>query len=104
MKGLLVSILVNKSYGSASNGGISSKHSQVILTGKGLPEIFEPSEDTPEVRLCERLIGGKTYLSAYPIEPVSSDRTGYMFGGCFIYTSDSRFPNAYPIPLHDRTE
>jgi len=27
-----------------------------------------------------------------------------MFGGNFIYTSDSRFPNKYPIAIHDRYE
>jgi hypothetical protein len=27
-----------------------------------------------------------------------------MFGGTFIYSSDSRFPSKYPIPLHDRVE
>jgi hypothetical protein len=25
-------------------------------------------------------------------------------GGTFIYSSDSRFPSKYPIPLHDRVE
>ena len=29
---------------------------------------------------------------------------GYMFGGNFIHTSDSRIPNDYPIPIHDRQE
>jgi hypothetical protein len=27
-----------------------------------------------------------------------------MFGGAFIWDSDSRFPAKYPIPLHDRIE
>jgi hypothetical protein len=27
-----------------------------------------------------------------------------MFGGTFIFSSDSRFPSHYPIPLHDRVE
>ena len=27
-----------------------------------------------------------------------------MFGGNFVYTSDSRFPSDYPIPIHDRFE
>lgn len=27
-----------------------------------------------------------------------------MFGGTFVYSSDSRFPEKYPVPLHDRFE
>lgn len=27
-----------------------------------------------------------------------------MFSGAFVYTSDSRFPNQFPIPVHDRSE
>jgi hypothetical protein len=58
--------------------------------------VFEPSEDAPAVEL--RTLGG--VLSAKPAE----DPRWWMFGGCFIYTSDSRFPSHAPIALHDRTE
>jgi hypothetical protein len=27
-----------------------------------------------------------------------------MFGGCFLWTSDGRFPSPHPIALHDRWE
>ena len=30
--------------------------------------------------------------------------THSMFGGNFIYTSDSRFPSRAPIQVHDRVE
>jgi len=104
MKGLLVSILETKGQGDCSNNGISSKCKHVILVGKGIPEIFESNEDIPAVRIVERDLHHGTYLTAYPVEPCPPNCTGYMFGGTFIYCSDSRFPAKYPVPLHDRTE
>ena len=104
MKGLLCFIYENKSFGNCSNGGISSKVKSVILTGKRIAQIFEPDDDKPEVRLEHRLVCGRPYLTAYPVEPIKKGNIGYMCGGCFIYTSDGRFPASYPIPLHDRQE
>lgn len=43
-------------------------------------------------------------VKAYPVQDPPAGCTPWMFGGNFIYTSDSRFPAEYPIPLHDRTE
>lgn len=104
MKGLLASILENKDIGNCSNNGISSRCTRVIIVGEGIPEIFESDEDTPSVRIVKRDLHGGIYLTAYPIEPCPSNRTGYMMGGTFIWSHDSRFPAKYPIPLHDRTE
>jgi hypothetical protein len=39
------------------------------------------------------------HLHAEPISP-----GWYMASGKFIWTSDSRFPNDYPISLHDRVK
>ena len=102
MKGLLCSILEDKRIGNCSNNGISNRFDQVILVGAGIAEIFEPSEDCPAVKLIRRNIGGE-YLSVEPIDRDES-KTPYMAGGAFIYSSDSRFPSSYPIPLHDRQE
>jgi hypothetical protein len=41
---------------------------------------------------------------ARPVGPDGKARTGGMFGGNFITTSDSRFPVTAPIPVHDRFE
>jgi hypothetical protein len=104
MKGLLVDILENKGIGNCSNNGISSRFKQVILVGPEIPEIFESTEETPAVRIVERNLQSGLYLTAYPVEPCPSNKNGYMMGGTFIWTSDSRFPSDYPIPLHDRME
>jgi hypothetical protein len=55
------------------------------------------------------LAGIGEYLHAEPVDGERDARregktVGPMFGGNFVYTSDSRFPNKYPIPVHDRWE
>ncbi len=78
------------------------KTNQVTLIGDGVEGPFEPSEDAPAVRLVRRTFGDYKYLHAEP----SLRRNGawYMASGKFIWTCDSRFPNDYPIALHDRVE
>jgi hypothetical protein len=83
--------------GSCANGGISNRVDKVILVGPDIPEIFAPTSDTPAVEL--RVLGDE--MNA---EPVGRDNTWWMFGGAFIYTSDSRFPSRAPIALHDHCE
>jgi len=107
MKGLRVNIY-KPHYGDRSNGGISSKAGKATLVPSadfpGVPEIFEAGEDAPAIALVKRNIGGE-YLTAYPIgEDGTVDNAGRMFGGCYVSTSDSRFPAKYPVPLHDRKE
>lgn len=101
-KGLHVSIYknANAEFGDCSNRGLSSRHNRATLTGPNIPEIFEPSEDAPEVQLLPGNLGHG--YKAVPAE--HGEGAGPMFGGCFIYTSDSRFPSKQPIPLHDRWE
>ena len=97
-KGLMVSIY--KSEHNCSNGGVSAHHDDAILTGPGVPEIFEPREDMPEVELLTGNLG-----HGFKVVPkLHRAGAGPMFGGCFIYTSDSRFPSDAPIALHDRWE
>lgn len=85
-----------------TNGGISSKCDTVTLVDIGVP-LFEPSPESPAVRIVRRNLGGEVYLHAVPVEQPAG-LVGPMFGGNFIYTSDSRFPSSYPIALHDRWE
>ena len=96
--GLLVFVLRSKT--DCTNGGISSKHDQFVLTGPGIEGPFIPDARAPELRLVRRDIGGE-YLSCEPVARPAG-KVGPMFGGNFIHTSDSRFPSKYPIPVHDR--
>jgi len=103
MKGLICSILEPKDIGNCSAHGISSRVRKVTLVGPGIAGIFEPSEDAPAVALKElRISEDRLHVFARPIEIPEGAHS--MMGGCFIWTSDSRFPSRQPIPLHDRVE
>ena len=81
-----------------TNCGISSKHDRFVLTGEGIAEIFEPDDDMPELQLKVR---GTDHLCCEPA--FAPTGRGWMFGGNFLYSSDSLFPE-YPIAIHDRQE
>lgn len=100
-KGLLVTIY--KSSNDCTNGGVTAKANSIILTGEGVPEIFSISEGDIYLKLVKRNLGGSEYLHAEPVGQ-GSKGVGFMFGGNFIHTSDSRFVSKYPIPVHDRSE
>ena len=104
IKGLHCDVLRAKYDGvDCTNGGISSKHDTFVLVGLGQEaQVFEPSKDAPALKLVKRIISGEVYLHA---EPVNSPKgVGWTFGGNFLHTSDGRFPNRYPIAIHDRQE
>lgn len=100
--GLICGILESKWIGNCSNGGISSKHKAVVLVDAKGP--FDPAPDMPAVKLVHRVIFGKPYVHAEPLEDPPTGTIGWMAGGCFIESCDGRFPSSYPIPLHDRCE
>jgi hypothetical protein len=98
MSGLLV-FTYRHDGGDCTNGGLSSKHDQFVLTwGETGP--FEPDAKTPELVLVK---GPYNSLRAVPRKLVES-KQWVMFGGNFVYTSDSRFPSDQPIKIFDRVE
>lgn len=113
-KGLHVQVLRPAGMGDCTNGGVSSKFDHLILTGPGIPGIFEPTPNCPEVRLCvEWPMAGLRRVCARPVGTDGKVEEGggcWMFGGNFVYSSDARFPefgdagDHFPIPLHDRCE
>lgn len=111
MKGLLVSVYRKAGDGifdgDTTNGGISSKHGRLILVGDGVPGVFSATEDTPAIRLIKRRVMGRAFWIAAPLDATFEGEGGgfpYMFGGNFLYTSDSRFPSDAPIKIFDRLE
>lgn len=106
MKGLLVSVYRSASNNGydCTNGGISSKHNSLILVGDGVAEVFEESDRNPAIRLIKRKVMGREFWIAAPIEAGFSSGFPYMFGGNFLYSSDSRFPSDAPIKIFDRLE
>jgi hypothetical protein len=106
--GLLCGVLRNAAHAGAdtSNGGVSAQVTRVVLVGNGLPQFVAASPDYPAVESIEDRNG---YRYAVPCDLRDASawtmlKALSVFGGAFIWTSDSRFPNDYPIPLHDRVE
>lgn len=109
-KGLMVDVLTHKPYlkqnVDCSANGISSKNDTLILIdeeNENFCKVFE-GDETNTVKIVRREIGGRKYIHCTPITERPKNCNGPMFGGNFIYSSDSRFPNDYPIPIHDRYE
>lgn len=104
MKGLIINVY-RSSMPDCTMNGISSNHKELTLIGTGIAQIFEPTEDRPAVAMVTRVIGGREYSHLVPCDENAKPLPGwYMFGGNYAKTSDSRFPNAYPLPIHDRKE
>ena len=106
MKGIIVNIY--KTDHDCTNGGLSSKSTQALLVGEDVPEIFEDDGRLPVFVFTERNMFGRIYVYAQPILTAQQrSLVGPMFGGNFLYSSDSRFRervNEYPVPIHDRFE
>ena len=97
---VLCQILKHKSpdYDHCSNGGLSERHTQVILT----------DEENPLIGMIPVV---KLMYGAYAV-PVLIQQTqpmvGPMAGGCYIVSSDTNYRklvgHSNPISLHDRYE
>lgn len=102
-KGILVAVL--KSSGmDCSNKGLTSTNENLIMVdekggGFGCPH----TTDGDYLVLVEDICCSEKRLRAIPKSLIDSGKWT-MFGGNFVYCSDSRFPNKYPIPVHDRVE
>ena len=84
-----------------SNGGISSYADNILLASADGPLVVEGNEANL-CRLEHVTIGGEKH---YYVRPVAEpNNIGWMAGGTYVFSSDSRFPFPYPLPLHDRQE
>ena len=107
--GLRCSILESKDIGNCSNKGLSSYHKNVVVVNLDGPIETETPEDlqaaTHKGYALVRLTRGATgCYKAIPLMLPDKGNNGWMMGGCFLWTSDSRFTPDYPVPLHDRQE
>ena len=100
MSNILTFVLRN-SLGDSTNNGLTSKEDTLVLHhGPDMQVDMIPGD---ELILVERTIFGKQSNYAVPASIFNSG-VHSMFGGNFIYTSDSRFPSDGPIKVHDRVE
>jgi hypothetical protein len=94
-KGLLVEIMGKD----CTNNGATSGKSMAILIIKGC-EVFFETENYPALKIIPGR-GSRKYIAV----PADTPEGVYpMFGGHFIYSSDSRFIYNNPIHVHDRFE
>lgn len=108
MKGLIVNIYRSSPHHDGSNDGISNRFDKALLVGEDIALIDE-ANGLPIIQLKKGNIKGQ--VMAYELD---KKKPHAMFGGAFIYTSDSRFKEAVKrisgmscygaIPLHDRYE
>jgi hypothetical protein len=101
--GLIVSVYRNSHFSDSSNGGWSSVQCEALLV---LPEggPFKASEhgELPIIVLVDKK--PYFYVTEDEVEVYETGGSPGMFGGNFVYHSDSRFPSRFPIPIHDRFE
>jgi hypothetical protein len=106
MKALRISVFRSNGR-DCTNGGISSKYNELLLIcDDGYINIDENNIPENAVKMVKRNLFGKVM---YHIEPYNKPtEIGWMMGGNFAYTCDSRFSEMCDcynaIPIHDRQE
>lgn len=102
-KGILVSVY-RSDREDCSNKGLSSETDSLIMVDEN-GDSFDcvHSTDGDYLVLIKDICGGVERLRAIPKSLLDSGKWT-MFGGNFVYSSDSRFPSSTPIKVHDRVE
>ena len=96
-------------YGDCSNDGLSSKYYKCYIEHE---EGWIDEKDVPKDAIVKIVAGAFGSYHLEPIMPVAKDSVGYMMGGCYVSSSDSRWSrliekigiNHCAMALHDRTE
>ena len=110
MKDFLVTVYRDADGSDCSMNGITSQNTRLHACWNdddlfSLPTDFGNSDI---VIKADRICGDMITLRAFVIKDGKAKTSGGMFGGNFIYCSDSRFPKigdfSSPIPVHDRFE
>lgn len=115
MKYVKVCVYRTAYLGDCTNNGVSSRHdSMTLFYGCKRQEVLDYCKEKgidPDgcLVLVERRLRGEQYSYATPLVH-QTGKLGPMFGGNFIYTSDSRLAEAMgtsvsvPVKVHDRYE
>ena len=108
LKGLPALIYRDRTGVDCSNRGISATAREGVVVGPGIDPVFEATPERPAVRIIKQdNANGATY-HAEPLHTGNEPVPWYMFGGAFIFSSDSRFRAGIDfygaVPLHDRRE
>jgi len=120
MRGLSVSVYRNTEFSDCTNGGVTSREDSLILFGieDGCWKPEEVAHKDGKLLLVKRdKVHLRGYLYAVPAvvidgkvvaKPLPDGWVGWMAGGNYVGTSDSRFSESVTslgaIPVHDRAE
>jgi hypothetical protein len=104
MKALPIYVYRN-SLGDCTNNGLSSKFDSLLLIHEeGFIDIDENNPPENLVKVVTRNLYDGVYKHIEPYKKAT--KVGYMHGGNYAETSDSRFSkiSKYPLAIHDRQE
>jgi hypothetical protein len=102
-KGISVSVLKSPGTDCSNKGLSSTKDNLIMVDQKGNGFNCPHTTDGDYLVFVKDTCCGEERLRAIPKSLIESGKWT-MFGGNFVYCSDSRFPSKYPIPVHDRIE
>lgn len=105
LKGYFVHILKSP-YDSKMNV-VPTTEKIILVTDGKKGDSFSVMSNEPHLKLVERTLFGKKYIHAEPVNFEGTTFKQKMFGGNFVWSTDSRFRDdvsELPIPLHDRIE
>ena len=100
---IIASIVKVTNYPDCSNNGLSNNFNNFYVPVEGGNYYHEEVILDSNIPVLEV---GKAGDSIH-LRPYNEDGKWFSFGGCFVYSSDSRFSKAFgrsPIHLHDRRE
>lgn len=105
MKGLLVEVMGHD----CTAGGVTSGKDAAILVGARIPKLFPPHDGEPTLELVapSPTLGYRLVMrngNAMRVLAKPHGKPPGIFGGRWIWSSDSRFPADSPIPVYDRYE
>ena len=109
MKALRISVYKNPSYKGCSNGGITERYDELLLVcDEGYIDIDENNPPENLVVFVDRTMGGVKCGYIKPYAPCPKGCVGWMAGGSFAESCDSRFSSLVgfygAVAVHDRTE
>jgi hypothetical protein len=102
---------------SFSNGGVTAEWDEAIAVSQLLPRLdngIRPGAQGPQQVPILMLLADKYGRAILVPRDLLEQRRWTMFGGCFGWSTDSRFREAvglltrsavdFPVPIHDRVE
>lgn len=105
MKALPIEVFSNKTFRGCSNGGISERFDTLLLICEdGFIDVDESNPPENLVKVVTRSLYDGEYKHIEPYKKATE--IGYMAGGSYASSPDSRFSkiSKYPLSIHDRQE